>query len=125
MAQTLNPQQQEAINYGTRPLLVIAGAGTGKTTVITQRISNIINEKLARPDEILALTFTDKAASEMQDRLDKMMPYGYTQMYIQTFHAFADTILRQEAIAIGLSPAFKLMTETESILFLKKNPMGI
>src|SRR3990167_7263196 len=121
MSTILNKEQARAINHGSGPLLIIAGAGTGKTTVITERIKNLIKSDLAKPEEILALTFTEKAAKEMEDRVDKMMPYGYTQMWICTFHGFCDTILRQEGIAIGLSPNFKLMTEAESIMFLKKN----
>lgn len=121
MANELNPQQKKAVAHGAGPLLIIAGAGTGKTTVITERIKHLIIDGLAKPDEILALTFTDKASKEMQDRIDRVLPYGYTQMWISTFHGFCDTLLRQEAIAIGLNPNFKLMTEAESITFLKKH----
>ena len=121
MAVTLNSEQKKAIEHKSGPLLIIAGAGTGKTTVITERIKYLIKQKLANPEEILALTFTDKAAKEMEDRVDRMMPYGYTQMWISTFHTFCDHLLRQEGIAIGLNPNFKLMTESESILFLKKH----
>ncbi len=121
MAKDLNPEQKKAVEYGSGPLLIIAGAGTGKTTVITERIKHLIIDGLAKPDEILALTFTDKASKEMQDRIDEALPFGYTQMWISTFHGFCDTLLRQEAIAIGLNPNFKLMTEAESITFLKKH----
>lgn len=118
---TLSPQQKEAVEYGEGPLLIIAGAGTGKTTVITERIKYLILEKNIKPEEILALTFTEKAASEMEERVDKIMPYGYTQMWISTFHSFCDNILREEAINIGLNPAYRLLTEAEIILFLKRN----
>ena len=121
MPVTLNSEQKKAIEHKTGPLLIIAGAGTGKTTVITERIKYLIKQKLAKPEEILALTLTDEAAKEMEDRVDRMMPYGYTQMWISTFHTFCDNLLRQEGIAIGLNPNFKLMTEAESILFLKKH----
>ncbi|MCL5433007.1 MAG: UvrD-helicase domain-containing protein [Patescibacteria group bacterium] len=117
----LNKEQQDAVKHGEGPLLIIAGAGTGKTTVITERIKYLILEKKILPSEILALTFTEKAAREMQERVDIAMPYGYTQMWISTFHAFCDRILKNEAIHIGLSPSYKLMTEAESILFLRKN----
>ncbi|MFQ6003786.1 MAG: UvrD-helicase domain-containing protein, partial [Candidatus Zixiibacteriota bacterium] len=100
----LNEQQKEAIQHGKGPLIIIAGAGTGKTTVITERIKWLINKELAKPSEILALTFTDKAAKEMEERVDKAMPYGYTQMWISTFHSFCDRILRDEAVHIGLDP---------------------
>jgi len=115
----LNKEQLEAIKHKEGPLLIIAGAGTGKTTVITERIKYLIFSKLAKPQEILALTFTDKAAREMEERVDIAMPYGYTQMWISTFHSFCDRILRQEALNIGLDPRYKLMTQSESIQFIR------
>lgn len=118
---TLNPEQTEAIQHGEGPLLIIAGAGTGKTTVITERIKSLITERSIRPDQILALTFTEKAAYEMEERIDKIMPYGYSHLWISTFHAFCDNILRDEAIHMGLTPNFQLMTEAESILFLRRH----
>ena len=117
----LNPEQKIAVRHSQGPLLIIAGAGTGKTTVITERIKWLINKELAKPSEILALTFTEKAAREMEERVDQAMPYGYTQMWISTFHAFCDRVLRDEAIHIGLDPGFMLMTEAESLLFLKNH----
>lgn len=117
----LNDEQRLAIDHGTGPLLIIAGAGTGKTTVITERIKYLISHELARPDEILALTFTEKATREMEERVDRALPYGISQMWISTFHSFCDRILRSEAINIGLDPAFKLMTEAENINYFRKN----
>src|SRR5687768_16061510 len=117
----LNDEQQQAITHGGGPLLIIAGAGTGKTTVITKRIEHLILKKGIPPSNILALTFTEKAAQEMETRIDQVLPYGYTQMWIETFHAFCDRILRQEAIHIGLTPSFDLLTEAEALLFLRKN----
>ncbi|MFH1186773.1 MAG: ATP-dependent DNA helicase [Candidatus Levyibacteriota bacterium] len=121
MDKKLNKQQLTAVTHGSGPLLIIAGAGTGKTTVITERIKYLILDKNTNPSEILALTFTEKAAMEMEERVDKVMPYGYTQMWISTFHSFCDKILRQEAIHIGLNPSYKLLTEAESILLIRKN----
>ncbi len=118
---TLNEEQIQAIEHTDGPLLIIAGAGTGKTTVVTERIKYLILEKKVVPSEILALTFTEKAAREMEERVDIALPYGYTQMWIATFHAFCDRILRDEAIHIGLNPSFDLATESESIMFLRKN----
>ena len=109
----LNKEQKEAVEYGDGPLLIIAGAGTGKTTVVTERIKHLISSDRAKPSEILALTFTEKAAREMEERVDVIMPYGYTQMWISTFHSFCDRILRDEALAIGLDTRFNLMTEAE------------
>jgi DNA helicase-2/ATP-dependent DNA helicase PcrA len=116
-----NKEQLLAIKYGRGPLLIIAGAGTGKTTVITERIKHLIASELAKPAEVLALTFTEKAALEMEERVDKIMPYGYTQMWLSTFHSFGDRILRDEALHIGLDPHYLLMTEAEALLFLKKH----
>lgn len=117
----LNKKQLEAAHHKDGPLLVIAGAGTGKTTVVTERIKFLIQENLAKPSEILALTFTEKAAREMETRVDEMMPYGYTQMWIMTFHSFCDRILRREALHVGLDPKYKLMSEAETIQFVRRN----
>lgn len=117
----LNEKQREAVEHGEGPLLIIAGAGTGKTTVITERIKHLILSQNVIPSHILALTFTEKAAREMEERVDVMLPYGYTELWISTFHAFCDRILRNEAIHIGLTPSYKLTTEAESILFLRKH----
>jgi len=117
----LNEEQKKAVEYNKGPLLIVAGAGTGKTTVIVEKIKYLLKQKLAKPEEILALTFTEKAAYEMEERVDKEIPYGYFQMWISTFHAFADQVLKEEATHIGLTPGFRLMTEAETIIFLRKN----
>ena len=117
----LNKEQQEAVNHDNGSLLIIAGAGTGKTTVVTERIKRLITEKKALPDEILALTFTEKAAQQMEKRVDVALPYGTFGLWISTFHSFCDRILRSEAINVGLSPGFKLMTDAETYLLVKKN----
>lgn len=113
----LNPEQQKAVKFGSGPLLVIAGAGTGKTTVISERIKYLILSRKALPQEILALTFTEKAAREMEERADRILPYGTTQMWISTFHAFCDRVLRNESVSIGLNPNYTLMGEAEAIQF--------
>ncbi|HET7099206.1 MAG TPA: ATP-dependent DNA helicase [Patescibacteria group bacterium] len=117
----LNKEQIDAIKFGDGPLLIIAGAGTGKTTVITERVKHLIMTGKAKPEEILALTFTEKGAREMEERIDVAMPYGYTQMWVMTFHSFCDQILRDNAIHIGLSPTYKLMTTAQSIDLIRKN----
>jgi DNA helicase-2/ATP-dependent DNA helicase PcrA len=117
----LNEEQRLAVIHGTGPLLIIAGAGTGKTTVVTKRIEHLILDEKIPPSSILALTFTEKAAQEMETRIDEILPYGYTSLWIETFHAFCDRILRLEAINIGLNPKFDLLTEAESLLFLRKH----
>ena len=116
----LNKEQREAVTHRQGPLLIIAGAGTGKTTVITRRIAWLLAEGLARPEEILALTFTDKAAKEMQERVDILMPYGYTDIWISTFHAFGDHLLRENAIIASLDPDFKVLTRPEAAVFFRE-----
>jgi DNA helicase-2/ATP-dependent DNA helicase PcrA len=117
----LNREQLQAVKYKKGPLLIIAGAGTGKTTVVTERIKYLITKGYAKPSEILALTFTDKAAREMEERVDVAMPYGYTQMWISTFHSFCDRILRDEALHIGLNPRYKLMNQAEAVQLIRNN----
>jgi len=117
----LNKEQLQAVQHEKGPLLIIAGAGTGKTTVITERIKHLIVDKNYNPGSILALTFTDKAAYEMQERVDILMPYGYTNLWIHTFHSFCDRILRDEAHTIGLDPSYKLISESEAVLLMRKN----
>lgn len=121
MKSTLNSEQRQAITHELGPLLIIAGAGTGKTTVITERIKHLIIERKIPPQEILALTFTEKASREMEERVDQALPYGVTQLWISTFHSFCDRILRNEGVQIGLNPGYRLMTEAETIMFLRKN----
>ena len=117
----LNPNQQLAVQHPSGPLILVAGAGTGKTTVITQRIAWLIEKGLAKPDEILALTFTDKAAGEMEERVDKLLPLGYVDLWIQTFHAFAGKILKQHALEIGLPKEFKVLDQTSSWMLVREN----
>ncbi len=77
LLENLNKEQLKAVLKKDGPMLIVAGAGTGKTTVITQRIAYLIEQGLAKPDEILALTFTEKAAAEMEDRVSSLLPIGY------------------------------------------------
>ena len=84
----MNSVQIEAVTYGDGPILIIAGAGTGKTKVITHRIAYLISSKSAKPDEILAVTFTEKAANEMEERVDLLIPYSYSFVEISTFNSF-------------------------------------
>src|SRR3989442_741036 len=90
----LNEAQRTAVSHDAGPLLIVAGAGTGKTTVITRRIAYLIAQRRARPDEILALTFTDKAAAEMEERVDTLVPYGYADVENSTFQDFGDQIVQ-------------------------------
>ena len=117
----LDKNQLEAIGFSKGPLLIIAGAGTGKTTVITERIKYLILKKNVPPSQILALTFTEKAAFEMQERVDVLLPYGYVNLWISTFHSFCERVLRDDAHAIGLDPSYRLISEAESVLFLRQH----
>ncbi len=117
----LNPQQKEAVIHEKGPLLIIAGAGTGKTRVITKRIAYLIASKKAEPHEILALTFTEKAAAEMEERADILIPYGYADIWVSTFHAFGERILSEKAIELGLDTNFKVLTAPEQAVFIKEH----
>jgi DNA helicase-2/ATP-dependent DNA helicase PcrA len=117
----LTPRQRKAVTHGEGPLLIVAGAGTGKTTVITRRIAWLIAEKRAKPSEILALTFTDRAALEMTERVDRLVPYGYTDTVISTFHAFGDRLLREHALEAGLSDRSTVLSRAEQIIFLREH----
>ncbi|MGA3056845.1 MAG: ATP-dependent DNA helicase [Candidatus Limnocylindrales bacterium] len=116
----LNAEQRRAVCHGEGPLLVIAGAGTGKTQVITRRIAWLIATRRARPSEILALTFTDKAADEMQARVDQLVPYGYTDSAISTFHAFGDRLVREFALELGLPTDLRVLSRPEVVIFLRE-----
>ena len=115
----LNKKQLESVKFDTGPVLIIAGAGTGKTTVITQRIAHLISQKRAKPEEILALTFTEKAAAEMEERVDLLVPYGYVDTWIMTFHAFGDRILRENFIEAGLGTNYEVIGDIESSIIIK------
>ncbi|MBI3751809.1 MAG: ATP-dependent helicase [Chloroflexi bacterium] len=116
----LNPEQSRAVTHGDGPLLIVAGAGTGKTEVITRRIAWLVATRRARPSEILALTFTDKAAEEMQLRVDQLVPYGYVDTSISTFHAFGDWLIREFAFELGLSPDVRVLSRAEVVVFLRE-----
>lgn len=117
----LNPEQYKAVTHTKGPLLIIAGAGTGKTKVITHRIAWLIREKLAKPEEILALTFTEKAAAEMEERVDVLVPYGYIDTWISTFHAFGDRILRENYLELGIDGSYELLSKSDQLIWLKNH----
>ncbi len=121
LLKNLNQEQLKAVTHKNGPMLIIAGAGTGKTKAITHRIAWLIEQKLAKPSEILALTFTEKAAQEMEERVDVLVPYGFVDTWISTFHAFGDRILRDYSLQLGLPPTFKILSETEQAIFLREN----
>jgi DNA helicase-2/ATP-dependent DNA helicase PcrA len=116
----LDREQRRAVTHHEGPLLVVAGPGTGKTQVITRRIAWLIATKRARPDEILALTFTDKAAQEMQARVDELVPYGMADAAIHTFHALGDRLIREFALELGMASDLRLLTRAECVIFLRE-----
>src|SRR3990167_3396117 len=113
----LNPEQRTAVSHGLGPLLIVAGAGTGKTMVLSRRIAWLIQTGHAPAAQILALTFTDRAAGEMETRVDQLLPYGETGVTIATFHSFGDQLLREHALDLGLPPEFRVMSEAEQCHF--------
>ena len=117
----LNEEQKEAVTHKKGPLLIVAGAGTGKTTVITQRIAYLIEKGEVKPEEILAVTFTDKAAGEMEERVDKLLSYGYVDLWVSTFHSFCERVLRDHALDIGLPADFKVLNPTAGWLLVRQN----
>ncbi len=116
-----NKEQLAAINYHTGPSLIIAGAGTGKTFVITNKIISLINDRHVDPQQIVALTFTEKAAYEMEQRIDEALPYGYYQLWVMTFHAFAESMLREYGIHIGINPSFRVLTEVDAVSLFRNH----
>ncbi|MFA6309923.1 MAG: UvrD-helicase domain-containing protein [Sterolibacterium sp.] len=113
--QGLNPPQREAIRYLDGPLLVLAGAGSGKTRVITHKIAYLIEECQVQPSHIAAITFTNKAAREMQERVAKLLPGRPLQgLTLSTFHALGARMLRQEARSCGLKPGFSIFDASDS-----------
>src|SRR5512137_1402435 len=117
----LNPAQRRAVLHGKGPLLIVAGAGTGKTKVITHRIARLIAAKAARPDEILAVTFTEKAASEMEARVDLLVPYTSSFAEISTFNSFGERVLRDYALDVGYRPDFRLLADVDQAVFFREN----
>lgn len=117
----LNTEQLQAVTHASGPLLIVAGAGTGKTTVITRRIAFLLKQKLAQPSEILALTFTDKASGEMEERVDLLAELGNHDFWISTFHSFCQRILEQHGLDIGLANSFKLLDDVGQWILIRKN----
>jgi DNA helicase II / ATP-dependent DNA helicase PcrA len=117
----LNAAQRRAVTHDEGPLLVVAGPGTGKTRVITRRVAWLIATRRARPSEILALTFTDRAADEMQGRVDELVPYGYVDSLISTFHAFGDRLVREYALELGLPTDARVLARPEVVVFLREH----
>jgi len=115
----LNPPQREAVLHGDGPLLILAGAGSGKTRVITCRIAHLIRERRVDPGTILAVTFTNKAANEMKERVERMLKIPLTRLWISTFHSACVRILRQHSHMLGYKRSFVIYDETDRSSLIK------
>ncbi|MDY3049626.1 MAG: DNA helicase PcrA [Rothia sp. (in: high G+C Gram-positive bacteria)] len=110
----LNPQQAQAVAHAGSPLLIVAGAGSGKTRVLTYRIAYLLASGRAHPGQILAITFTNKAAAEMRQRISDLVGPRAQSMWISTFHSFCVRVLRREAKALGLKSTFSIYDSADS-----------
>ena len=117
---SLNPEQRDAVLHTEGPLLILAGAGSGKTRVITVRIGHVIATELARPDQVLAVTFTNKASEEMRGRVEQLLGEDCRQAWISTFHALSARLLRREGPAIGLPRDFVIYDSSDQIAVVKQ-----
>jgi len=118
---SLNPEQQEAVLHRDGPLLILAGAGSGKTRVIAHRIAYLVSEGHTDPDRILAVTFTNKAAEEMRTRVETLLRVDCRQMWISTFHALCARLLRREAPHVGLTRDFVIYDSTDQLAVMKQS----
>lgn len=117
---TLNPAQKEAVFYTEGPLLVLAGAGSGKTRVLTHRVVYLIEEKGINPWNIMAITFTNKAAGEMRERVDKLVSFGAESVWVSTFHSSCVRILRRHIEALGYSSDFTIYDSDDQKTLMKQ-----
>ena len=117
---SLNAAQRDAVLHTEGPLLILAGAGSGKTRVITARIAHLLQNGHATPDEVLAVTFTNKAAEEMRQRVEKMLGGDVRQAWVSTFHSLCARLLRREAPAIGLSRDFVIYDSSDQVSVVKQ-----
>ena len=115
----LNPVQREAVTTTEGPLLVIAGAGSGKTRVLTSRVAYILFKRLAEPINVMAVTFTNKAANEMKERIDSHLGTHIYDLTVSTFHSFCARLLRREASEIGYPPNFTIFDEDDAVALIK------
>lgn len=110
----LNPQQRAAVVHSGGPLLIVAGAGSGKTRVLTHRIAHLLGERDVHPGQILAITFTNKAAAEMKERVDALVGPRSRAMWVMTFHSACVRILRREAKRLGFPTSFSIYDQADA-----------
>ena len=110
----LNERQYQAVVHSGSPLLIVAGAGSGKTRVLTHRIAYLLATGRAHPGQILAITFTNKAAAEMRERIEALIGPRAQRMWVSTFHSFCVRVLRREAAALGLKSTFTIYDSADS-----------
>ena len=115
----LNQAQREAVQHTEGPLLVVAGAGSGKTRVLTHRVAHLVHDLKVKPNEILAITFTNKAAGEMRERLERMLGTTARAIWILTFHAACGRILRREAARLGYTSSFSIYDDQDQVRLTK------
>jgi DNA helicase-2/ATP-dependent DNA helicase PcrA len=111
----LNDMQRSAVEHSEGPLLILAGAGSGKTSTLTHRIARILELGLAKPHEILAITFTNKAAAEMRERVEKLAGSAAAKMQLSTFHSFCCKLLRQHISELGYTRWFTIYDDDDSM----------
>ena len=122
----LNDPQREAVTYGDGPLLILAGAGSGKTRVLTYRIAYLLATGQALPSEILAITFTNKAAGEMRERVERLVGRVSRVMWVMTFHSACARILRADAKRLGYKRAFTIYDEVKGRpLYLVRSRLNV
>jgi DNA helicase-2/ATP-dependent DNA helicase PcrA len=117
----LNPAQRDAVTHGDGPLLILAGAGSGKTRVLTHRIAYLIGTGQARRDELLAITFTNKAATEMRERVEHLLGHSARGMWVLTFHAACARMLRVEAARLGYTRQFTIYDQADARRLVKRS----
>ena len=116
----LNPEQQAAVTHESGPLLVMAGAGSGKTRVLTRRIAWLLATERIRPWEVLAITFTNKAAAEMRERVEALVGNAAKYMWVSTFHSACVRILRSEADTLGVTRSFSIYDTADTKALLNR-----
>jgi DNA helicase-2/ATP-dependent DNA helicase PcrA len=120
LLEELNPPQRQAVEHGEGPLLMLAGAGSGKTRALTHRIAYLVATGQARPSEILAITFTNKAAGEMRERVESLVGGVSRLMWVMTFHSACARILRSDAARLGYKRAFTIYDQADSLRMVKR-----